>query len=142
MEYSWNQLRDNFINATHDNPSAPVEERVLIVFRESPALVEASMGKVIAAQAAGRVRSPWPFLATVVEQHASGAGDVIVRDEDEKANAVRLAERWLRNAGVHFDRWSEVQEELFERGMLRPWADDEQLRANILLSWQEVRQRA
>jgi hypothetical protein len=140
MEYSWNQMRDNFSNAVDDSPSAEMEERVLIVFRSSPALVEASMNKVIAAQQAGRVRSPWPFLATAVEQRATGAGaDVIVSDADERQKALRQAKMWLRNAGVHYDRWAEVDEELFERGMMRPWADDETLRANIQLRWQELR---
>lgn len=46
----------------------------------------------------------------------------------------------MRNAGMHFDRASEIEDELFgDRGTLRDYRDDHTLRQRMTTLWHQVR---
>lgn len=63
---------------------------------------------------------------------------------DLRRKAVRLAEAWITNAGLYVPTEAEVISELFERSgsHLRPWYDDEDLRAQMIDVWEHERPRA
>jgi hypothetical protein len=63
-----------------------------------------------------------------------------VEDHTEREQKIAEAEKWVRIAGVHFNRWDEVHDELFgERGKLRSWRSDEQLVTRMHELWLRVR---
>jgi hypothetical protein len=70
---------------------------------------------------------------------AAPGGDSDVATADKK---IRNAERWLKhNGGFHLDREEEVEDHLFgPRGMLKPFANDPELRARMLALWRGYRQ--
>lgn len=124
-EYAWTALRDEVIAACGDAPSAELEQRLLIVFRESPALVAAGIQHVLNGYRAGRVRSVWPLLVRHVEESAARGREVVVSDTRERERELARASAWMRAVGLYFDRWAEVYDELFgERGRVHEWAGD------------------
>jgi hypothetical protein len=140
-DYVWRDVLERAVRLFGDVPHAATEQAVLEAFERSPALVAAAVEHVGQQVAAGSVRSGWAVLRARLER-SSAAGEVVADDELERGQRVTLAERWVRTAGVHFDRESEVDDALFgEHGRLRAWAGDELLRARLLELWHADRPR-
>lgn len=59
----------------------------------------------------------------------------------DRARQVRLAERWILNAGIFCDELSSVTDELLDgpRARLRPWREDLALRGRIISLWERHR---
>lgn len=140
-EYAWTDVRDHAVTRFGgQTPGAELEQRVIDAFRHDPARVAEAVGRIAAKFRAGIVRSPWAVLALDVEQ-ASAAADVRAVDTGGAARAELRAEQWLRAAGVHFDCWSEVRDELFgDRGSLRAY-DSQALRDRFEGLWRRERPR-
>jgi hypothetical protein len=134
--YIWTDIRDEAIALCNETPYADTEERILAIFQRTPALVVAEMEAVGGAYRRGGLRSFWAVLASRVEERAARGAGVEVNGANERDVTVRRAHQWLRNVGMHFDCWPEVEDELFgERGMLRHWADESDLRDEIKAGW-------
>jgi len=143
-EYVWSDMRDPFIERVGSAPSAATEERILDVFSGHPMLVAAGMAHVGERYDSGLIHSPWPVLAKHVEEAvaAIGRGDVSASGGQDRTKALQRGRQWMRAAGMHYDRESEVEDELFGySGMLRTYAGDAELRAELLAYWHEQRPR-
>lgn len=137
-EYQWVETRMRAIELFSDAPSAVQEQRVLDVFREHPALVVEGVEHVGRRFADGQVRNPWAVLAKHVEEAVRPLEDFTATDERDRDKAIRRAEQWMRAAGKHFDRWEEVEDELFgELGRIPQYASDEVCERMARL-WNEV----
>lgn len=142
-EYSW---AEEFSRATAlfagETPGPIVEQAILDIFEQHPQLVVKAIDQVGASFAAGKIRSGWAVLRTHVETHATPARNATASDSSARTKKISQAEQWLRTCGIHFDRESEVQDEIFfSRGLLHAWADDIALRGRMLTLWRELRPR-
>lgn len=122
-----------------DTPSATLEQNLLEAFTEHPQAVTNAITKISKAYAAGKIHSPWGALKTEIPKQIDR--DIHVNDGNERTNATACAEQWIRNAGLHFDRWNEVETELFDRGPLQHWPNDNALKQRIETLWIEHRPR-
>jgi hypothetical protein len=140
--YTWQSLRDTYTTEWIDSPNAQLEQRILDVFERHPQLVVEAAEQVDQRFKRGVVRAPWVILAKHAEEGAVVAerATVPIKGERDKAKAVERAEQWIRAAGVLFDREAEIEAELFER-MLRPYANDSELRERLLQLWHDERPR-
>lgn len=121
-----------------DTPSATLEQDLLDAFQQHPQAVTNAITKISKAYAAGKIHSPWGALKTEIPKQVSR--DTQVGDGTERNRAIANAEQWIRNAGLMYDRHTEVHDELFgERGPLRHWKRDRALADRIEALWLEHR---
>lgn len=140
-EYVWSRERDRAIELYGDTPGASLEERIISVFERKPALVSSAIDHVADRFKRGLIHTPWVILMKHVEE-SDALRDVTVTDSSEREAKIARAEKWIRAAGVHYDRENEVIDELFgDHGMLRTWKSDEMLRARLAALWREQRPR-
>lgn len=119
--------------------NAAEEATVQKAWKDAPAHVMDLAQKTAASFRAGTVGKPWAYLAGACQRLQKVSGSVTANPVLELSKAERLAEVLLRSNLVHFDRWSEVKDELFgDRGHLRPWAADEVLVQAWKDRWQAV----
>jgi hypothetical protein len=141
--YTWTDLRthaaERFAGQT---PGPELEQRIIDVFQQQPQIVAAAIDYIAERFRAGIVRSPWPVLATHVEQ-ATTTHDIQATDSTQRNRAIANAEQWIRTAGLHLDRASELEDDLFgDLGRLRAWASDTTLRQRMLTLWDDLRATA
>ena len=120
-----------------DTPSATLEQDLLNAFSDHPQAVTNAITKIGKAYAAGKIHSPWGALKAEIPKQVSS--ETRVGDGAERQRAIANSEQWLRNTGIHFDRWTEVQDELYERGPLAPWKRDAKLAERMEALWTELR---
>lgn len=78
-----------------------------------------------------------PFgLALSMFRAGEGRLPAVVAPVDDEENIVRRTENWVRNAGAMYDRWEEVEDEIFERKRLVKRDD---LVARFYRLWLDVR---
>lgn len=143
-EYVWSDLRDALVIRWSDIPSADLEQRVLDVWERHPQLVTDAWEQIDERYARGVVRSPWAVLAKHVEEAAVIAerSSKAVTDDVDRTKAQQRGARWVRSTGIHFDRESEVRDELFgDFGMLRAYRNDDELVDALLTLWESERPR-
>jgi hypothetical protein len=140
MDYVWSEQLERAAQAFGGRyPDAELEAELLEVFSRRPAFVVDAIDDVANGFKRGGIHSPWPFLRKKV---LAPANEMVVADTSERDARVKSAQQWLRTAGLHFDRESEVMDELFgEVGRLRAWGDDAMLVAQLLESWRELAPR-
>ncbi len=141
--YEWGKIRDAAITAWGRVPQGQLEADVIAVFKEHPALVEATIAKITPKFQDGRIKNPWAILRLELQKASNLDHNPTVTDEKPREKAVARAEQWVRTAGIHFDRESEIPEELFDSGIGSPqlaaWKTDAALRERILNLWREHR---
>jgi hypothetical protein len=134
------ELYDSLVDATGTTPGTKLAEDLERLYQRHPATFAAKTGEVIAAWNAGRITSPWPFLRSAL-QRIDDTRPTAEAPAAELEKAVRLAETWIRNAGL-YTPFDELESELFEKGgRLEPWANDTALRARITDYWRAQRPR-
>ena len=101
-----------------DTPSATLEQDLLDAYTTHPQAVHNAITKIGKAYAAGRIHSPWGALKAEIPKQIKR--DITVGEGTEQTRALANAEQWMRNAGLHYDRWSEVQEALAAYPALTP----------------------
>lgn len=105
-----------------DTPGAALEQQILDAFQEAPQLVIRAIDKVAAKYTAGRVNSPWGAMKHEI-QRATNQPHLIAVDSTGRDRAIQRAEQWIRAAGIHYDRDSEIMLELFSgSGLLAAYA--------------------
>lgn len=123
-------------------PHAQTEQNVLDAFQLQPTAVVRAISEVSADYQAGKVRSGWAILRKRLLQ-VQPASSVAVPETDDRGRDLRRAETWIRNAGIHFDRESEVADELFGHGgILAAYASEEAVRLTMLELWRQLRPRS
>lgn len=141
-QYDWRQLRAKAVRGfNNETPFEATEREIVEAFKANPQAVTNEVDRLVADIARGSdIRSAWAVLRRNVSATASAGPSVIVNDDSEREKWVGLAQRWMRNVGLLFDRWSEVDDELFgDRGCLRHWKDDPALRTHMRSLWDELR---
>ncbi len=119
-DFTWSELRDKACEAFGDTPAFTTERELLNVFMVRPAAVARELDAIARDVRAGKVRSGW---AVARKRLASlKATDAVATDETERQRALAAALQWVRNVGCHYDRESEVLDELTgEHGRLLQW---------------------
>ena len=137
----YHDLYDQLAEATGTTPGQALEQQLARLYERHPHAYAAQTRDVIAAWQAGRINSPWPFLRAAMEridQHrptTEHAGPERERD-------IRLAETWIRNAGLYAPL-AEVEAELYGHSVrLAPYTDDAPLRTRIVELWHNQQPRA
>jgi len=126
-----------------DTPSPTLEQDILDAFQEHPQAVSNAITKIGKAYQAGKIHSPWGALKAEIPKQIDHT--IRVGDGNERNRMIAAAERWLSNAGHMYDRWAEIDDELFgdrefAKGCtLHPWRRDKALRERMSALWIEVR---
>jgi hypothetical protein len=140
-EYSWQTTYQRACDLFKARPNAEQEQAVLDAFRDEPRLVSEQVDQIASGVTTGTIRSGWAVLRKVVAP--ASVTDIRVTDTGERDTRTRAALNWISNAGLHFDRESELVDELFGyTGLLRAWPDDQELRSRMVKHWVEVRTQA
>lgn len=115
----WETTLEHAINNFGGQPLGPNLEPIIRKHHtEHPAIVQAAINRIANAYAAGTIRSPWGALKADLERRQAAAP--AVKQGNDQQRAAQRAEQWMRAAGLHFDRWTEIEDELFgDRGSLR-----------------------
>ena len=140
-EYHWATIRADAIEAFDgETPGAEAESTIIEIFTNHPALVVAEIPRVAADKRDGRIRSGWAILKKRLTEAANPQANVVARDTRDRDKAIANADQWMRAAGMHYDRWDEVHDELFgDRGMLQPWKANERVVDRMRKAWNTVR---
>ena len=141
MSETWGEMRAEISAqfAGHVPYDEASERLCMEAWQRNPARVASEVQRLAGAQASGQVRFPWSVLAKMAPSIGAEVDRGAVADPTAaRSKAVRCFDSWLRNAGIHYDRWVEVADEIFgERGMLRHWRDDDALIGYVKHSWEE-----
>jgi hypothetical protein len=136
----WQTLRNQFMRAIGgDPPGAALEDELIQAYTDHPTVVERSIEKITLAHAAGKIRSPWGALKTEVAKAVDAARNPTHDKGSSRQKAIARAEQRMRNELLHYDRWSEVEDELFgDRGTLREYRSTD-LRKRMETLWTQLR---
>jgi hypothetical protein len=121
--YDWHTLyTDAVTRFGGDTPGNQLEQQILDTFTDHPQLVVRAIDKVAAKYAAGHVQSPWGALKHEIARFTNQP-HVTATDSSDRDRDIARAEQWIRSAGIHLDRASELHDELFgELGSLHTYA--------------------
>lgn len=136
----WQTLRNQFMRTIGgDPPGAQLEDGLIQAYATHPEAVERSFEKIALAFKAGKIRSPWGALKTEVAKAVDAARNPTHDKGASRTRAVERAEQRIRNELLHYDRWPEVEDELFgDRGTLRDHTTPA-LRQRMEDLWHELR---
>jgi len=118
-------------------PHPDTANTIAAVYARAPHAVERAIDRVADDYDNGTVRSPWGVLKSRVQQIQVDAKAATRSTGREKA--IERAEQRMRNELLHYDRWPEVQDELFgDRGTLREH-DTPALHQRMHTLWTQLR---
>jgi hypothetical protein len=134
----WQTLRNKFMrDIGGDPPGAQLEDQLIQLYTDHPQALERSIEKITLAYQAGKIRSPWGALKTEAAKATEPARNPTHDHSTSKTKAVQRAEQWIRNAGIHYDQQTEIEDELYgERGRLR---EHPETRDRLINLWIELR---
>jgi hypothetical protein len=140
-EYDWPTVRAQAIfNFGGDAPRADLEQRIMEVFAENPTLVIKAIEVVTKSYHAGKVRSPWAILDINLKEATRPGTPLTATDTNDKTKRIARAEQWIRTTGCHFDRDTEIVDELFgDRGLLTDYHHDTGLVTLMTDLWHQRR---
>ena len=119
-------------------PHPDTSADIATVHQRAPNAVQRAIDEVAADYAKGTISSPWGILRSRVSKITADV-QAKATSANSREKAIQRAEQWLKTAGLHYDRESEILDELFnERGMLHPH-DTPELRQRITDLWLEQR---
>lgn len=132
-----------------DRPNQQQEDDVLAVWTANPQGVALERDRVADGLARGDIHNPWHILRVRAMQSSTWQPQQAVASapmEDDRSKAIERADRWMRNAGLHFDRIEEVLDELFVSGgpdrggpLLAAWKGDAALEQHVVKLWEDLR---
>ena len=135
---TWHELYQQAIQDYNDTPGPTLEQHLIDAYAQHPAAVQVAIGKITQAYKAGRINSPWGAIKTEVDKQISVRKHI--PQATDRGLAERNTEQWIRAAGLHYDRYSELHDELFgDRGPLRVYTDDQVLETRIRKLYDEAR---
>lgn len=145
-EYRWSTTLERGIDLFGETPSPSTESALRAAFATRPAKIHTTIESIGAQIIAGaNIRSGW---AITMKRVGDNDDDITVQDTSALETKILNARRWLHNAGLYFDRESDVLDELFPEhgggfdssGGLRDH-DTPQLRAEMTDAWRQERPR-
>lgn len=140
-EIAWSATRADAIDRFNGQTPRPEDEAHIIdVFEIHPQLVIRAIEETADALEAGKIRWAWSVLAKRLDRGTIALREATADTGVSRERRIQNAHTWIRNAGQHFDRWSEVDDELFgELGKLRDHGDEPNLRMEMRQAWEKVR---
>jgi hypothetical protein len=138
--YDWQTVRRRAIKRFHDElPHAETEAKVLEAFQANPHAVVVLIDQLGDELDRGSsIRSGWAVLAKRCSPALDAGAPVTATDAQQRVRAIRQAEAWIANAGIHFDSATEVEDELTR--LLRDSGGlTEILRERLIARWRELR---
>jgi hypothetical protein len=141
--YVWADVFTNAVNAFEgQRPTQQLEHDLIQHFERQPAELVAAIAKTATRFQLRKIHSPWPIVLRELEQ-ADERHTIAATDTMEKRVKTRLAETWMRNAGLYCPTRDDALDELFgDHGSLKTWADDQALRAHMGDLWEHEHPRA
>lgn len=137
LDLSWSAVRTTISKQFGEAPGPTLESEIINAFEQNPAAVINASEEVANALHAGEIHSGWPILRKRIERITNPLRDVTVQKPNQRAKAITRAEQWIKTAGIHFGRETEIEDELFgDRGILKDWPD---LQDRILDTWRQAR---
>lgn len=135
-EHHWHTVRaDATIAFSNELPQAQTEQAVLDHFQGHPDIVIALIQEVAEQKRAGKARSGWAILRTRLDAYAA-TENVRATGHNDRDAAIRQAETFIRNAGVHYPTKDEIIDHLFGHfGKLGPWPD---LEPRMVALWETL----
>ena len=132
----WRELRSSLIDQW-GAPHPETEQEIIDAYAAHPRQIEEAALSISADVATGTIRSGWAVLKTRAARITAPPSNPTRSSGVDREKRILAAEQWIRNAGVHFDLDSEVQDYLFnEQGLLREHPD---LVDRMLHTWAEQR---
>lgn len=117
----WQTLRNQFMRTIGgDPPGANLEDELIHAYTNHPGAVERSIEKITLAHQAGKIRSPWGALKAEVAKAVDAARNPTHDTGTQREARIQRAEQWIRNAGIHIDRISEIEHDLFGNAHIEP----------------------
>jgi hypothetical protein len=119
-----------------EQPGPHLEEELIQIYEAKPQAILTQLPSIAQSLRDGKINSGWAVLRTAAAKAAlakttSGA---IGREK-----LLRNVDQWLKNAGLHYTSWHEVEDELFgDQGRLKT-IDTPALRTRYLEQWQAIR---
>lgn len=142
MTYEWETTLLDAIQAFGgQTPGGQLEEDIRTIFADNPALVTAAIKRIATQYETGSIRSPWGVLRTECAKRSETTLKIATTHDRDKA--IARAEQWIRTAGIHYDRETELLDELFTHERNPPGLlsahDTPPLRTRITELWNELR---
>ena len=135
----WQELRTHLIDTYGETPRPETEAVIIEAYERHPNQLERSALALTADVAAGTIRSGWAVLRSRAGSISAPPSNPTRNTSVDREKRIMRAEEWIRAAGIHIDRDTEIQDELFnERGQLRDYPD---LTDHMLHLWAEERPR-
>jgi hypothetical protein len=134
--HDWETTLDHAIASFGGQPLGPHLEPIIRKHHaEHPHVVQAAINRIANGYAQGTIRSPWGALKADLERRHAAAP--AIKQGNEEQQALARTSQWMRAAGMHYDRWPEIHDELFgDRGTIREHPALEQQLHDL---WQELR---
>jgi hypothetical protein len=142
---TWGEMREKIVDAFAGQ--APYDEndehKIVEAWQRNPRRIEVEVERLAQRQTVGQVTFPWRVLAKIAPTIIGPVDATATANVDaEKARAQRRFLSWIRNAGLHCDRWEDVYDEAFgERGRLQLWKDEGDVIDEVRACWEEHRPR-
>lgn len=137
---NWGQLRAHAIHLYNETPHPATEQDIINAYTLHPQQIEEAVLSVAADVATGTARSGWAVLRTRATRITTPPANPTRNTSLEREKRITRAEQWIRATGCHFDRQTELEDELFgDRGLLQDYTQDQHLQARMTALWQERR---
>ena len=153
-ELAWKTVRDQTVKTFTEIPRADTEQEIVERFQAQPELVMRLIDQLSEERHKGQIRSCWAVLRSRLHDHGPTSNPTVDTSHN-RDKLVRSAEAWIRNAGYHNDRESELLNDLGftitltvkgqtiehdnPTGKLYAYRDDEALRDRMLQLWHTLR---
>jgi hypothetical protein len=120
-----------------EQPGPHLEEELIDIYCQNPAAILNHLPSIAQSKRDGKINSGWAVLRTAA---AKAALKPTTPTAVSKEKLIRNVDQWLKNAGLHYPTWGEVEDELFDpsRGRLRS-LDTPQLRTKYRDAWEAIR---
>ena len=135
----WAELRAHLIDTYGDTPRPETEAVIVEAYKAHPSALEHAAQSIAVDVTAGTVRSGWAVLRSRAGSITTPQANPTRKSGVELEKRTARAKQWIHNAGMHYDRPDEIEDELFDRGLLRDYAGDNSLRDEMLHAWAEER---
>jgi hypothetical protein len=132
---NWDETLEHAVTAFGETPRDHLADQVAAHHAQHPETVNRLIDEIAAMRDAGTCHSPWGMLKSRLGNLATSQPKAT--KATSQAKALERASQWMHAAGIHYDRWPEVHDELFgDRGTLK---DHPALEQQLHDLWQELR---
>jgi hypothetical protein len=133
----WAQLRNHLIDSYGTTPHPTTEAEIIEAYELHPDQVTKAGLDLIHATG---ITSKWGVLKSRAARISTPPSNPTRPASQDREKRINRAEQWIRTTGCHYDRDTEIVDELFgDRGLLEQYAQDTGLVTIMTTLWQERR---